>query len=164
MKSIYSYRLKERIYRLAYRLLNDNEEAKDITQDVLEKLLRKKKVTNKGTELDALALKITRDMCFDRLRHLNTKRKQLHSVSRESGHRASGNDYELKDIYVIIEGLVEKLPDKQRIIFRLRDMEELEYDEISELLAMEESSVRMNLSRARKTLREKLIKIQNYGL
>ena len=60
--------------------------------------------------------------------------------------------------------LMETLPEKQRMIMQLRDVEQFEYTEISEMLEINETAIRVGLSRARKTIREQLIKQYNYGI
>ena len=56
------------------------------------------------------------------------------------------------------------LPDKQRIIIHLRDVEGYEFEEIARILESDETSVRVNLSRARKRVKEELLNAINYGL
>ena len=60
--------------------------------------------------------------------------------------------------------LMAELPDKQRIAIHMRDIEGYEIEEIANLLESDEASVRVNLSRARKSIREQLIKLMNYGV
>jgi RNA polymerase sigma-70 factor (ECF subfamily) len=50
------------------------------------------------------------------------------------------------------------------MIIQLRDIENYEFDEIGKILNMESTAIRVALSRARKSLREKLLKKQNYGI
>jgi len=59
---------------------------------------------------------------------------------------------------------MEDLPDQQKIVMQLRDIEQYEFKEISKMLNIKEATIRVSLSRARKTLRSKLIKIQSYGV
>ena len=58
----------------------------------------------------------------------------------------------------------ESLPKKQQLIVQLRDVECYDFKEISDVLDMKETAVRVALSRARKTLREQLIQLHNYGV
>ena len=58
----------------------------------------------------------------------------------------------------------DELPEKQRMIVQLRDIENYEFEEIARILDMEPTAIRVTLSRARKTLRERFIKKQNYGI
>ena len=59
---------------------------------------------------------------------------------------------------------METLPVKQKMVLQLRDIEQLDFEEISELLEMNPTAIRVTLSRARKAVKEQLIKQYNYGL
>jgi RNA polymerase sigma-70 factor (ECF subfamily) len=71
---------------------------------------------------------------------------------------------ESKDAVNIVHELVEQLPEIQKIILQLRDVEHYEFDEICAIVEMKPTAVRVALSRARKTVRNALIKKQNYGI
>ena len=71
---------------------------------------------------------------------------------------------ELENSVQIVKKLMNQLPEQQRIIIQLRDIEEYDYDEICEIVEMNQTAVRVALSRARKTIREQLIKTHAYGL
>ncbi len=60
--------------------------------------------------------------------------------------------------------LIENLPEQQKLIIQLRDVEQYEFDEISKMLNLKPTAVRVSLSRARKIIREQLIKQHNYGI
>jgi RNA polymerase sigma-70 factor (ECF subfamily) len=60
--------------------------------------------------------------------------------------------------------MLEQLPEQQRMILQLRDIEAYEFDEIAEIMDMNPTAIRVALSRARKTIREQLIKTHNYGV
>jgi RNA polymerase sigma-70 factor (ECF subfamily) len=68
------------------------------------------------------------------------------------------------DMATLTRKLMAELPDKQRIAIHMRDVEGYEIEEIANLLECDEASVRVNLSRARKSIREQLIKLMNYGV
>lgn len=68
------------------------------------------------------------------------------------------------DMVTLTRRLIAELPDKQRIAIHMRDVEGYEIEEIADLLESDEASVRVNLSRARKSIREQLIKLMNYGV
>jgi RNA polymerase sigma-70 factor (ECF subfamily) len=59
---------------------------------------------------------------------------------------------------------ISALPDKQRIAIHLRDVEGYEIEEIAQILETDEASVRVNISRARKRIKEQLLNALNYGL
>lgn len=161
----YSTDLKNKVYRFALTLLGDEEDAKDVVQDVSEKMWTKRFVFKIYQNKEALSFKLTRDLCFDRLKHKNMKAEKYKvirdetEISYETGHLV-----EERELGEITRKLVEKLPGKQKMVIHLRDMEELEFEEIAQILDMDIDAIRMNLSRARKTLREQLIKIMNYGI
>ena len=68
------------------------------------------------------------------------------------------------DMVTLTRRLITELPDKQRLAIHMRDVEGYEIEEIADLLESDEASVRVNLSRARKSIREQLIKLMNYGV
>ena len=59
---------------------------------------------------------------------------------------------------------MDTLPTNQKLILQLRDIEHFEFSEIADMLDMNETAIRVSLSRARKTIREKLIQTHNYGI
>ncbi len=60
--------------------------------------------------------------------------------------------------------IIEGLPEQQKLVIQLRDIEEYDLDEIAKMLDMNNTAVRVALSRARKTIREKLTNTHNYGI
>ncbi|MGL5113396.1 MAG: RNA polymerase sigma factor, partial [Flavobacterium sp.] len=59
--------------------------------------------------------------------------------------------------------IIEQLPEQQRMIIQLREIEHYEFEEIAKLLEMNETAIRVALSRARKTIRTQMNKIHRYG-
>ena len=74
------------------------------------------------------------------------------------------NETTTNDMAMITRRLISQLPEKQRLAIHMRDIEGYEMDEIASLLESDEASVRVNISRARKSVREQLIKLMNYGV
>ena len=74
------------------------------------------------------------------------------------------NKIEARDSLNLIEKFMKTLPVQQQLIVQLRDVEQYEFNEIADLLEMKETAIRVALSRARKTLREKLIQAHSYGI
>ncbi len=71
---------------------------------------------------------------------------------------------EAKDSLSWVEKIMEELPEQQKMVLQLRDVEEYDFDEIGELLNMKPTAIRVTLSRARKTVREKLMQKHSYGI
>jgi RNA polymerase sigma factor (sigma-70 family) len=155
--------LKDKIFRFCLRILGDTEEAKDTVQDVYEKLWRLKEDFGKYKSVEALSLTMSKNFCLNRLKHNKLKEDKI-SAKYESEPLFSEQNYEVEELSEIVKQLIAILPQKQRLVIHLRDVEGMTFEEISETLEMEAVNVRMNLSRARKSIQEELIRIMNYGL
>jgi RNA polymerase sigma factor (sigma-70 family) len=155
---------KDKVYRLAKRLLISSEEAEDATQELFMKLWNRKDKLSSYKSVEAFAMTMTKNYCFDRLKSKQASNLSLiHSNYKENG-TSLDRKTELNDSVSIVHQLIAKLPENQRIIIQLRDVEEYEYEEISKVLDIKPTAVRVALSRARKTIREQLIKQHNYGI
>ena len=155
---------KNKLYRFAKRFLVSVEEAEDATQDVLLKLwnLREKLGSYKNPE--AFAMTITRNHCLDKLKSKHAQNLKItHNNYEDHSHKLQ-NKIELRDTVSLVEKFIKTLPVQQQLVIQLRDIEQYEFKEISEVLDMKETAIRVALSRARKILKEKLIKAHNYGV
>lgn len=155
---------KDKVYRLAKRLLVSSEEAEDATQELFMKLWNRKDKLSSYKSVEAFAMTMTKNYCFDRLKSKQASNLSLvHSNYKENG-TSLDRKTELNDSVSIVHQLIAKLPEQQRMIIQLRDVEQYEYEEIGKMLDIKQTAVRVALSRARKTIREKLIKQHNYGI
>lgn len=157
---------KDKMYRLALTILKDSVEAEDAVQDVFERLWVRREVLVSYQNIDAFVLTAVRNECIDRIRSQKTRREKSDSIAYDitSKQPDSGRQIDLRDMKSIVQQLMEELPPRQQEIMHLRDIEECEMAEIAEIVGIDESAVRMNLSRARKAVRERLQKIMNHGL
>lgn len=154
---------KDKVFRLAKRLLVSTEEAEDATQELYFKLWNNKEKLKEYKSVEAFAMTMTKNFCFDRLKSKQASNlKLVHSNYKEKGTGLE-KQIELNDSVSLVHRLIENLPDQQKIIIQLRDIEEYEYDEIAKMLDLQPTAIRVSLSRARKTIREQLIKQHNYG-
>lgn len=154
---------KDRLYRLAKRLLVSNEEAEDATQEVLVKLWNNKAKLESYSSVEALAMTMTKNYCLDQLKSKRaTEMRIVHSnyTDRQAGLQQQAED---RDSWEWAEKIMEKLPEQQKLILQMRDIEQYEFEEIAKIMDMNETAVRVALSRARKTMREELIKTHRYG-
>jgi len=160
-----SQQIKDKIYRLALSLLGSKEDAEDLTQEVIIKIWAKRHDGKNNQITEALALKITRDLSLNILKHRKVKRKKHRIMMlRRANNGNEGNNYENKDLIAITKGLIQQLPDMQRTVIHLRDIEGFEFEEIQQILEIDINAIRMNLSRARKKVRDELRNIINHGL
>jgi RNA polymerase sigma-70 factor (ECF subfamily) len=156
--------VKDKMYRLALRLLVSKEAAEDATQDVILKLWNQKHKLKDYTNLEAFAMTVTKNYCLDELKAKKNNNLRIVHQNYENNAISPQRGLELKDELKWINGIVSELPEQQKIVFQLRDIEQLEFEEIIEITNMKSTAVRVALSRARKKIRESLTKKHNYGI
>ncbi|MBN2214249.1 MAG: RNA polymerase sigma factor [Bacteroidales bacterium] len=155
----------KKLFHFARFLLKDEYLAQDAVQEVYIKLWKMRKELVKIVNMEAFAIKITRNWCLDRMK----SRKPLligdypagfdqQKDVREPDSILEQND-RIRNLYAILE----KLPEQQKILIRLRDIDGYEFDEIADITGLNEVTIRVNLSRARKKIREEIMKIDSYG-
>lgn len=155
---------KDKVFRMAKRLLVSTEEAEDATQEVLVKLWNKHESINEYKSVEAVAMTMTKNYCLDQLkskRAANLKIVHNNFTDREAGLQQKVED---RDTWNWVEKIMNDLPEQQKLIVQMRDIEEMEFAEISSILDMNEQAIRTALSRARKTIREKMTKTHHYGI
>ncbi len=155
---------KDKLYRLAKRLLVSSEEAEDATQEILMKLWSNNKAIAKYKNVEAFAMTMTKNFCLDRLKSKQSNNLKLVHSNYQDGTASLQKQVEAKDSVSWVEKIMEELPEQQKMVLQLRDVEEYDYDEIAELLEMKPTAVRVTLSRARKAVREKLLEKHRYGI
>jgi RNA polymerase sigma-70 factor (ECF subfamily) len=156
---------KDKVFRLAKRLLVSSDEAEDATQELYFKLWKNKSKIEGYENVEAYAMMMTKNYCLDQLKSKRASNMTLvHSNYKDESSSTLETNVEFKDSASIIKRMMNDLPEKQRTIIQLRDVENYEYHEIGKIMDMEPTAIRVALSRARKTLRENFIKKQNYGI
>jgi RNA polymerase sigma-70 factor (ECF subfamily) len=152
--------LGEKMYRLSFRLVKDIEIAKDCVQETFIKLWENRHKLDGLRSLQAYAFTIIRNTSIDKLRQMKYSDK-----SEEKMNIASNEpDFEFAESNELIHKLVKELPQQQKLVLELRDMEGFSYEEIADVLDLSINNIRVNLSIARKKIKEELMKIYQYGL
>ncbi len=154
--------LNNKLYRLAIRLLNNVQESEDVVQEVFLRLWSKKEALYELKSIEAFALTITKNLCFDRMKSKGYHTGELDENYDRVGENTPHTKLEHSESYREIQKIISKLPEQQRIIIHLRDIEEYDLDEIAQITEMNMNTIRVNLSRARKKVREMLSNIYNY--
>jgi RNA polymerase sigma factor (sigma-70 family) len=157
--------LSNRLLRIALQMLQNEEEAKDVLQDIFLRLWQKRDELDKVQSLEAFTVSMTRNRCLDVMRKRRTitlehLKKQM--ISDEDGEEI--DHLEHTDSANLVKRIIAGLPELQRTVIHLRDIELLEFEEIAEIMKMEVNAIRVNLSRARKKVRDEILNIQNYGI
>ncbi len=155
---------KDKIYRLAKRFLISRDSAEDVTQDIYLKLWRNKEKLKTYNSVEAFAMTMTKNHCLDVLKAKNSSNlKIIHNNYKDLNHNVE-RETEINDSVNIVHQLINELPEKQKLIIQLRDIEQYSFEEIGKILEIQPTAIRVALSRARKTIREKLLKKHRYGI
>jgi len=155
---------KDKIYRFAKRYLVSKDSAQDATQDIYLKLWKNKEKLKGYNNVEAFAMTMTKNHCLDILKLKSSSNLKIIHNNYKDNNQNLDKQTDVKDSVNIIHQLIDGLPKKQRVIIQLRDVEQYSFKEIGKILEMNETAIRVSLSRARKTIREKLIKKHKYGI
>lgn len=155
---------KDKVFRLAKRLLVSHEEAEDATQEILLKLWNKKELIKDYKNVEAFSMTMTKNFCLDKLKSKHAQNLKIVHNNYQDNNVSLQKQIELNDSLSWVSKIMEELPEQQKIILQLRDIEQYNFNEISDMLDMNETAIRVALSRGRKTLREKLTKTHSYGI
>lgn len=154
-----------RLYALAFRFLNNREEAEDTVQEVMMKLWEDRTRLGNYASPAAWATTVTRNMCIDMLR----KRRKMSHEEIESviitgrADDVTVTDHDSREAAALVTGIVERMKEPYRSAVILRDMEGYSYEEAAVVMQTSVETLRTTLFRARKSIREELEKIYSYG-
>ena len=157
---------KNKLFRFALKFLGNEEEAKDIVQEVFIKVWNGRERMDQIQNWEAWCMRITKNLSLDRIRAISGKQTQSMDGTFDirletlSPHESTEVTERMQKITLMIAAL----PEKQRQVIHLRDVEGYSYNEISEILEIDMNQVKVNLFRARNAVREKMMKIDAYGL
>ncbi len=150
---------KDKLYRFALNIVGNTFDAEDIMQELMIKIWNRMEQFNEIENKEAWCMTVTRNMAIDKTRN---KKASSHDISEFHHLRDSDEtqDKKMEDAerFGNIMALVNQLPEKQRIIIHLRDVEGYSYQEIADMTESTLDFVKVSLHRARKTLKEELIK------
>ncbi|RKE94982.1 RNA polymerase sigma factor [Ichthyenterobacterium magnum] len=155
---------KDKVFRLAKRLLVSREEAEDATQEILLKLWNNKQKIAEYKNVEAFSMTMTKNFCLDRLKSKQAQNLKIVHSNYQDNNTSLQKEVENKDSVDWVSKIIEELPEQQKIILQLRDIEEYDFDEIAKVVDMNPTAIRVALSRARKTIREKLTNTHRYGI
>lgn len=139
---------------MVYLWTKDRDLSEDMLQNVFEKTVERQKELQTHPNLNGWIVKSLKN---EVLMHFRKNGKMDGLEQADHIPHPEMNSLELSESHRIIFSLVENLPEKQREVFQLREIEEMSYEEISSFLEISMEQVKVNLHRARKNIREKLI-------
>lgn len=154
--------LKNIIFRTALRITLNREEAEDIVQDCLLKIWKQTRQGEVIRNLETYALTMSRNLALNRKQLSHNRSISLVEEEHDTRdeHQLSPDEQMMrKEATSLIEQIVNNLPEKQRTVMHLRDIEGKAYKEIAEALSITESDVKVTLYRARQQVREEYLKM-----
>lgn len=152
--------LYPRLQRVALRLLGNAEDAEDMVQEVYMKLWSKRDALPDVKEVEAYCVTLTKNMCIDRLRMAEVEKEDVDEVPIMLAETDDVEaQVERRDAVEQVKQIIETLPEHQQQVITLRDMEDCSFEEIAEQTGLTAVNIRMLLSRARKTIRERYKKL-----
>ncbi len=154
--------LSKSMLRFAALFLKDSDASQDIVQEVFLKLWQIKDELDHVDNLKAFVTRMVRNKCLD---HIRAGKKWVIRDTLEQKANELADEYdrvEWSETSSRIRVLISKLPEQQQTVMYLRDIEQNEYDEIEDITGLNANAIRVNLSRARKKVRDELLKTWNH--
>ena len=149
---------KDIMFRLAWRILSDEENAKDVVQDSFLKLWDQRKSLKKVQNLRAYCLSSVRNKCIDNMRKLKAETNKDYEIQQQSDDINPELILEQRDELKRANRIIDSLNESQKEIIQLREIEGMEFDEIALATGLSKNNVRVILSRARKEIKEQMQK------
>ena len=156
--------LHTQLYRTAFRLIENAMDAEDMVQEAYLKLWERRDALEHVANLESYSTSLLRNLCIDAFRK---KRPEEDALPLEDLSLADNENaataLERQEEATQLTNLINCLPEGQRTVMTLHDVEGCSYEEIEEATGFTAVNIRVMLSRARKKIREQFERIRNYG-
>ena len=157
--------LKDKLFRLALRITFDRAEAEDVVQDTMIRVWNKREEWTQFGSIEAYCLTVAKNLAIDRSQKKEAQNVELTPEMEEESEISGPYDQLVNNERMsIIHRLINELPEKQRLIMQLRDIEGESYKEIAKILNLTGEQVKVNLFRARQKVKQRYLEIDEYGL
>ncbi len=161
--------LKNELYRLALRITLNRADAEDVVQETMLRVWNRRGEWDTIDSIEAYCLTACRNIAIDKQRKAERNGTSLDETdsgdtpdhSHEANPERKAVDTDSLDI---VRRLIDSLPEKQRAVMQLRDIEGKSYKEIAAVMEITETQVKVTLFRARQTIKKKFIETEKYGL
>ena len=153
-----------KLYRSAFQILGNAQDAEDMVQEAYLKLWQKRnELPPDITNLEAYCVTLVKHLCYDkrRISQLDIDKRTPEKLSI-TGKSNVAHEVEMKDEANQVMKLIGQLPEQQKQIMQMRDVEDRTYEEIEKVTGLTSINIRVLLSRARKKIREQFLEIMNY--
>ncbi len=160
--------ITEKMYRYAYSILKNKDTAHDVVQECLVKIWKNRMKLPEINNIESWAMRITRNQCYDWVKVNRFNLQSDTDIGRDdivgTGSSATDEDTLMKDRMQWLAQIIKSLTPKQKEIYHLREVEEMTYQDIAEILSLSLSDVKVTLMRTRERIRTTIEKIDSYGL
>lgn len=153
---------RDKLYRLALRLLNSSDEASDVAQEVWVRLWQKREDLPKLNNAESFAFTMTRNLCLDVLKSSRMKNERLDAFHENTLAGPQGDSIEKNEKLALIHRAINNLPEQQKIVMQLRDIEGYELSEIAQTLNLTQNNTKVILCRARQNVRETILNFERH--
>ena len=157
--------LKNQLYRLALRITLDSAEAEDIVQETMIKVWGKRDSWDEIDNIEAFCFTICRNLSLDSVKNRRSQNQSLDESPVEKPDETFNPSEEAieKDQVILVRHIIDQLPEKQRSCIQLRDFEGKSYKDIAQILEISEEQVKVNIFRARQTVKQRFAAIDNFA-
>jgi RNA polymerase sigma factor (sigma-70 family) len=156
-----TYHIKDKLFRFALRITGNKSEAEDVVQEVFLKIWDKRDEMSTVLNQEAWCMTLTKNLAFDKIKSKHRKTDDIEEAFNLQDSKINVyQTVETSDTMAVIKQIMSQLPDNQRLVMHLRDIEDMTYEEIATSLEMPMSQVKINLHRARQKVREQLLNLE----
>jgi RNA polymerase sigma-70 factor (ECF subfamily) len=151
--------LRQKMMGLARKILTDSNDAEDAVQDVMMKLWYRRQELDDCRNLESFVLTILHNTCIDMIRVAKNNADVTEDIQLADSTLTADKILEEKSEIELIRWIIDRLPDLQKTTIKMKDIEGYENEEIAEITGSNVVTVRSNLSRARKKVRDTYLQI-----
>ena len=159
--------LKNELFRLALRITLNRAEAEDVVQETMIKVWNRREQWDEIDSIEAFCLTVCRNLSLDKVRRMDNQAQSLDKGADPTDHSYAANPEQQavqRDRVALVRKLISQLPEKQRTAMQLRDIEGKSYRDIATVMGITEEQVKVNIFRARQTIKKEFKQQEEYGL
>ena len=160
--------LKNKLYRLALRITLNPADAEDVVQETMIKVWNRRQQWEQIESMEAFCMTICRNQSLDKTRQ-TAGSEQSHDTAEhdapDHSHHANPEQQTIQqDRIRLVRQIIDALPEKQRTVMQLRDIEGKSYKEIAAIMDISEEQVKVNIFRARQTVKQRFLQSEDFGV
>lgn len=159
---------QKKIFNLAYRIVGNYDDASDLAQEALIRIFKSIANFKEQSSFSTWVYRITTNVCLDEIRKKKNRRvlsldEEIHVEDGEMKRQIMSDDplpdevAEREELRSIVSRAIDSLPEEQRVMITLRDIQGLSYEEIAEVLNCPGGTVKSRINRSRQALKNVLM-------